>query len=100
MVLTWHSFRHTHATLLTEAGESIKTAQSLLVHSDLETTLNTYSHVLPDSQRRALERVSEVLFSNVLKLDDGAKNRRINRLKNQGMVGPWGLEPQTSTVSR
>jgi hypothetical protein len=35
-----HSFRHTHATLFAEVGESIKTAQSLLGHSDLGTTLN------------------------------------------------------------
>jgi integrase len=76
--ISWHSFRHTHATLLTEVGESIKTAQALLGHSDLGTTLNLYAHVIPDSQRRAVERVAEVLFSNVLKLDDGAKNGRIN----------------------
>jgi integrase len=39
--VSWHSFRHTHATLLAEVGESIKTAPSLLGHSDLGTTLNT-----------------------------------------------------------
>jgi integrase len=53
--VSWHSFRHTHATLLTEVGESIKTVQALLGHSDLGTTLNTYAHVIPDSQRRAVE---------------------------------------------
>jgi integrase len=72
--VSWHSFRHTHATLLTDVGESIKTAQAQLGHSDLATTLNLYAHAIPDSQRRAVERVAEALFSNVLKLDDGAKN--------------------------
>jgi integrase len=76
--VSWHSFRHTHATLLTEVGESIKTAQSLLGHSDIGTTLNTYSHVIPDSQRRAVERVAGVLFSDVLELDDSANNGKIN----------------------
>jgi integrase len=37
-----HSFRHTNATLLGEVGESVKTGQAILGHSDLETTLNTY----------------------------------------------------------
>jgi len=69
---------HTHATLLTEVGESIKTAQSLLGHSDLGTTLNTYSHVIPDSQRRAVERVAGVLFSDVLKSGDGPARKKVN----------------------
>jgi integrase len=69
-VFRGHSFRHTHATLLTEVGESIKTAQSLLGHSDLGTTLNTYAHVIPDSQRRAVERVADVLFSSVLESEE------------------------------
>lgn len=68
--VSWHSFRHTHATLLAEVGESMKTAQALLGHSDLETTLNTYAHALPASQRRAVNRVSEVMFSNVLELGE------------------------------
>jgi integrase len=67
--VSWHSFRHTHATQLAESGESLKTAQALLGHSDIETTLNTYMHVIPDSQRRAVNRVAGVLFSDVLKLD-------------------------------
>jgi integrase len=76
--VSWHSFRHTHATLLAEVGESIKTAQALLGHSDLGATLNTYAHAIPCSQRRAVERVAGVLFSDVLKLEDGAKEARIN----------------------
>jgi integrase len=62
--VSWHFFRHTHATLLHETGESLKTAQALLGHSDLETTLAVYTHVVPDSQRRAVERVAGVLDLN------------------------------------
>jgi len=59
--VSWHSFRHTHATLLHESGESLKTAQALLGHSDLETTLGVYTHAIPDSQRKAVEQVAGVL---------------------------------------
>ncbi|MDP9338212.1 MAG: tyrosine-type recombinase/integrase, partial [Acidobacteriota bacterium] len=76
--VSWHSFRHTHATLLAEVGESIKTAQALLGHSDLATTLNTYAHVIPGSQRRAVERVAGILFSDVLKLEENAEDERVN----------------------
>jgi integrase len=64
--VSWHSFRHTHATLLHANGETLKTAQALLGHSDLETTLNVYAHSVSDSQRKAVERVAGVLFSDVL----------------------------------
>jgi integrase len=64
--ISWHSFRHTHATLLGEVGGSLKTAQALLGHSDIETTLAVYTHAVPDAQRQAVERVSGVLFSDVL----------------------------------
>lgn len=76
--VSWHSFRHTHATLLAEVGESIKTAQALLGHSDIATTLNTYAHVIPDSQRRAVERVAGILFSDVLKSEENAEGERVN----------------------
>jgi integrase len=81
--------RHTHATLLTEVGESIKTAQALLGHSDLGTTLNTYGHVIPDSQRRAVERVAEVLFSNVLETEENAQSGKTNCLQKQDLENSW-----------
>jgi len=78
-VVSWHSFRHTHATLLTEVGESIKTTQAILGHSDLNTTLNIYSHPIPESQRRAIERVAEILVDpNGLTSTDSTNTQRIN----------------------
>jgi integrase len=68
--VSWHSFRHSNATLLGEVGESLKTAQAILGHSDLKTTLNIYMHAIPDSQRRALEKVAEVLCPLVPNLGD------------------------------
>lgn len=40
-----HGFRHTHASLLFEAGASIKDVQSRLGHSDIQTTMDVYTHV-------------------------------------------------------
>jgi hypothetical protein len=44
---------------------------------DLETTLNTYMHVIPASQRRAVEHAG-VLFSDVLKLESGTEEGPVN----------------------
>jgi integrase len=60
----WHSLRHLHATLLSEAGEPLKVAQAQLGHADLQTTLGVYTHVMPDSQRRAVERIESLVFPN------------------------------------
>ena len=67
--ISWHSFRHANGTWIGEVGESVKTVQAILGHSDLETTLNIYMHAIPDSQRRAVERVAGVLFPDVPKLE-------------------------------
>jgi integrase len=76
--VSWHSFRHSHATLLSETGESLKTAQAILGHSDLETTLNIYTHAVPESQRRAVEKVAGILFPNVPKLASPPEGGRAN----------------------
>ncbi|MBP1950040.1 site-specific integrase [Virgibacillus litoralis] len=43
--ITIHGFRHTHASLLFEAGATIKEVQERLGHSDIHTTMNIYTHV-------------------------------------------------------
>ncbi len=58
----WHSFRHTHATLLSMLGESLKTAQAQLGHSSLQTTLEVYTHAIPETQRTAVERLEHLLL--------------------------------------
>lgn len=74
----WHSFRHTHATLLGEVGESLRTAQAILGHSDLKTTLNVYTHPIPESQKRAVEKVAGLLFPSVPKFSADTENGKPN----------------------
>jgi integrase len=58
-----YSLRHTHATLLLASGENAKVASERLGHSTIVLTLDTYSHVLPDMQQQAAERIENLLFT-------------------------------------
>lgn len=54
--VTLKGLRHTHATLMLQAGENPKVVQERLGHSDIRTTLNIYSHVTPTIQQESLHR--------------------------------------------
>jgi len=59
-----YSLRHTCATLLLAGGENPKVVSERLGHSSVKTTLDTYSHVLPDMQKSASDRLEALLYSN------------------------------------
>ncbi len=58
---TFHSLRHYYASLLIRHGESVKTVQARLGHASAAETLDTYSHLWPDSDDRTREAVDAIL---------------------------------------
>jgi integrase len=57
-----YDLRHTCATLLLQAGENPKVVSERLGHSTITLTLDVYSHVLPDVQKAATEKLENLLF--------------------------------------
>ena len=57
----FHALRHYFASLLIRHGESVKTVQARLGHASAVETLDTYSHLWPDSDDRTREAVDSVL---------------------------------------
>ncbi|MEU8535454.1 tyrosine-type recombinase/integrase [Streptomyces parvulus] len=60
--VTMHQLRHTYASLLIAAGESVKVVSERLGHTNAAMTLNVYSHLFPDSEgktRRAIDGAFE-----------------------------------------
>ncbi|EML6498854.1 TPA: site-specific integrase [Clostridioides difficile] len=51
----FHCLRHTHATLLLENGANIKYIQQRLGHSQLSTTMDTYSHVTSKMESETID---------------------------------------------
>jgi len=58
---TFHHLRHYYASLLIRHGESIKTVQARLGHASAAETLDTYSHLWPDSEDRTRSAIDAVL---------------------------------------
>lgn len=53
---TPHQLRHSYATMLFDAGIDIKTAQKWLGHTDIKTTLDTYTHLSETRQTQSTEK--------------------------------------------
>ncbi|MDY0406502.1 site-specific integrase [Virgibacillus sp. 179-BFC.A HS] len=56
--VTTHGLRHTHCSLLFEAGATLKEVQDRLGHSDIKTTMNIYTHVTKKAQEQAIQKFS------------------------------------------
>jgi integrase len=56
----FHDLRHTCATLLLTKGVHPKVVQELLGHSSISVTLDTYSHVLPNMQEKAVAAMDAI----------------------------------------
>lgn len=55
--ITTHGFRHTHCSLLFEAGVELKEVQDRLGHSDIQTTMNIYTHVSENAKDGAVNKL-------------------------------------------
>jgi integrase len=61
----FHALRHHYASLLIRHGESVKVVQSRLGHASASETLDTCSHLWPDSEDRTRAAVNELLGTAV-----------------------------------
>jgi integrase len=59
--IPFHGLRHTMATLMLQANVHVKIVAERLGHSDIRTTLNVYSHVLPTLQGQAANIMDDIL---------------------------------------
>jgi len=58
--VNWQVLRRSHATWLKMAGADVKDAQAQMRHSRVTTTLEIYQQFIPESQRRVVNKLSEL----------------------------------------
>jgi integrase len=59
--IRFHDLRHSCASLLVAQGVHPRVVMEILGHSEIGTTMNIYSHVVPDAMRQALAGLGGVL---------------------------------------
>ncbi len=65
--ITFHGLRHTYATVMLSNGASILFVSKQLGHSDIQTTLKYYGHVLPEDAQAYVKNFEKtVLGSNIV----------------------------------
>lgn len=55
-----HDFRHSHASLLLSMNVPITVISERLGHSDINMTLNTYSHMIPKDEDKAVNILNQI----------------------------------------
>lgn len=58
---SFHSLRHTHATMLLEAGEDLELVSKRLGHASMNTTASIYSHVLDKRIKKTVALLDQIL---------------------------------------
>jgi integrase len=57
----FHDLRHSSASLMLADGVHMKSIQAILGHSTISMTMDTYAHLMPDSQRQAAATFDRLL---------------------------------------
>lgn len=60
----FHALRHTFATMALQYGLDIKTLSSIIGHSSIELTLDTYSHVTDNMRYAAADKIDNTIGRN------------------------------------
>ena len=80
--ITPHGFRHTHASLLAEAGADLKDIQDRLGHGDIQTTANIYTHVTNNKKDTTIDKFDKLMSKKVKRIVK-SKNQKIKKPRNR-----------------
>ena len=66
--MNWQVLRRSYATWLVEAGADPKAVQGQMRHSRISTTMDIYTQFVPDSKRRAMTKMMDMVDSRVARV--------------------------------
>lgn len=71
----FHDLRHTFATLALEHGMDVKTLSTVIGHTSSQTTLDVYSHITTEMQRKAAQAIDRGIGQSATGIDEAAVPR-------------------------
>lgn len=77
-----HSLRHTYATMCIEAGMDANTLKSLLGHTDIRITMNTYADVFDSHRDTQIDKLTEYMKQTSIALSEES-NIDVSELENK-----------------
>ncbi len=70
--VNWQALRRSCATWLVQAGADVKSVQGQMRHSRVQTTMQIYAQIVPESQRRAVAKMSGMVAERIAKAREAA----------------------------
>ncbi|MFT0832591.1 tyrosine-type recombinase/integrase [Streptococcus agalactiae] len=61
IVITSHSFRHAHITLLAELGIPLKSIMDRVGHTDVNTTIKVYTHATDKIGKQMMDKINKIV---------------------------------------
>ena len=94
--VSFHSLRHTNASIRIEAGQNIKYIQLQLGHASIQTTLDRYGHLIREVNTEQVRRLENVLgYTENSDSFSDSKNNSVRRMledsdknESEGVVNP------------
>jgi integrase len=71
--IRFHDLRHSFASLLISQGESLAYVRDQLGHSSIQITVDTYGHLVPGSNRQAVDKLDDMQPAATQAQPDGFK---------------------------
>jgi integrase len=65
--VNWQVLRRSYGTWMVEAGADPKSVQAQMRHSRISTTMDIYAQFVPESQRRAVAQMAEMVEGRTAK---------------------------------
>lgn len=62
--VTWHSLRHSAASVMAMSGANEKEVQMIMGHSSIQVTKDLYTHLFRGAKVDAIDRMTELMLSN------------------------------------